>query len=61
VVKWGVAEAQHGQMRICTGFFAFLEEVLHSLYGSLDETIGLWIVWTSCHVDETICAGELLE
>ena len=48
-------------MRICTRFLAFLEEVLLSLYGSLNETIGLWIVWTSCHVDEAISAAELLE
>ena len=48
-------------MRICTGFLAFLEEVLHSLYSSLNETIGLRIVWTSCHMDETISTAELLE
>ena len=43
------------------GFLAFLEDVLHSPYGSLDETIGLRIVWTSFHVDEAIGATELLE
>ena len=32
-------------MRVCTRFFAFLEEVFHSLYGFLNEIIGLWIVW----------------
>ena len=31
----------HGAMKICSGFFAFLEEVLHSLLGSFDETIAL--------------------
>ena len=48
-------------MRISTRFFAFLEEVLYSLHGSLDETIGLWIVRTCCHGGETISAAKFLE
>ena len=48
-------------MRISTRFFAFLEDGLYSRYGSLDETIGLWIVQTCCHVGETISDVKLLE
>ena len=49
-------------MRISTRFFAFLEELLYSLYGSFNETIGLWIqVRTCCHVGETISAAIVLE
>ena len=40
----------------CTGS-SFLEEHFHNLYSSLDETIGLWTVKTSCHMDETRSAG----
>ena len=42
-------------MSICRGFFsAYLEEVLHSLYGSLDGITAVRIAWTRCHPDESL-------